>query len=127
MEPITLTALAVFLSPYLVKAGEKIAEKTVEVLFESRKGLAEKFTGLFHQEITTLGLNDAATMEEVTEKLEARPEVKEEVRKKLESNPDLLNELAEAAKSAGITINAQNIGQVINNPTGPITQNNTFN
>jgi len=128
MEPITLTltALGVFLAPYLQKAGEKVAEKTIETLFDSRKDLAEKFTGLFHQEIITLGLNDSATTEEVVEQLEAKPEIKAEIAKKVVDNRDLLDELAEAFKPMGITINAKNIGAVINQPTGPINLNNTF-
>jgi len=126
MEPFTLTALGVFLAPYLQKAGEKVVEKTVELLFDSRKDLAEKFSGLFHQEIITLGLNDTATTEEVVQKLEAKPEIKAEIDKKLVDNKDLINELEEAFKPMGITINAKNIGAVINNPTGPINLNNTF-
>ncbi len=132
MEPFTLTAIAVFLAPYLQKAGEKIAEKTIETLFDSRKDLAEKFTGLFDQEIITLGLNDSATTEEVVKQLEAKPEVKAEIDNKVVANQNLLNEMVEAFKQmpqsefSGITINAKNIGAIINNPTGPITLNNTF-
>jgi|ERR1044072_635899 hypothetical protein len=96
MDPLTLTALGVFLAPYLQKAGEKVAEKTVEALFDSRKDLADKFTGLFHQEIITLGLNDSTTAEEVTQKLAAKPGVKVKIDKKVSDNIDLLNKLAEA-------------------------------
>lgn len=108
MEPITLTAIAVFLAPYLKKAGEKIAEKTVEALFESRKDLAGKFAGLFGDEIITLGLNEPST-EKAMELLDAKPELKEVVRRKVENNRDLLETLAEAlTKQEGRTITATN-------------------
>jgi hypothetical protein len=132
MEPITLTAIAVFLAPYLKKAGEKVAEKTIETLFDSRQDLAEKFTGLFKTETISLGLSDSASTNDIREQLEARSELKSEVAKKIVNNQDLLSELVEAfrhmpqADFRGISINAKNIGQVINDPTGPITQNNTF-
>lgn len=126
MDPITLTALGVFLAPYLHKAGEKVAEKTVEALFASREELAEKFKGLFHQEIITLGLTDSTTAEEVTQKLGGKPEIKADIDKKLADNKDLVDELEKAFKPMGITIIAKNIGAVINNPTGPINLNNTF-
>ncbi len=132
MEPLTLTALAVFLSPFLKKAGEKVAEKTIETLFDSRKDLAEKFTGLFKTDIISLGLSDSASTTEVRARLEASSEAKASVENKVVNNQALLAELVEAfrqmpqAEFAGITINAKNIGQVINNSTGPITQNNTF-
>lgn len=95
---ITIAAIAAFLSPFLVKAGEKVAEKTVERLFDSRKDLAEKFFGLFKTEFQTLGLNETSTPEEITKQLEAKPEVKEEIRRKVEdtNNQDLMNQLTEA-------------------------------
>lgn len=93
---ITITAIAVFLSPFLVKAGEKVAEKTVEILFDSRKDLAEKFSGLFKTEFQTLGLSEIATTEEIVKQLEAKPQVKEEIRQKVENNQDLINQLTEA-------------------------------
>jgi hypothetical protein len=132
MEPVTLTAIAVFLSPFLKKAGEKVAEKTIETLFESRRDLAEKFTGLFKTDIISLGLSDSASTTEVRARLEASSEAKASVENKVVNNQRLLAELVEAfrqlpqAEFEGITINAKNIGQVINNPTGAITQNNTF-
>lgn len=110
MEPITLTALAIFLAPYLQKAGEKVAEKTVETLFESHEKLADTFSRLFHQEIITLGLNDSATTEEVVKQLEAKPEVKAEIEKKIADNQDLLDKLAEA-------LSKQEGGRVIHTKT----------
>jgi len=132
MEPITITAIAVFLAPYFKKAGEKVAEKTIETLFASRKDLAEKFTGLFRSEIISLGLNDSASTKDITEQLHAKPEIRTEVDKKIVSNQHLLGELFETfrqmpqAEFAGITINAKNIGAVINHPTAPINLNNKF-
>lgn len=145
MDPITLTAIAAFLAPYLKKAGEKVAEKTVEKLFESRGDLAKKFYGLFNRDIITLGLNDSATTEEVAKQLEAKPEVKTEINTKVAANQDLLNELVEAFKQmpqaefSGITINAekisainvsntsaQNLGTQVNAPQAPVTITNVF-
>ncbi len=132
MEPITMTALAVFLAPYLQKGGEKVVEKTVEALFDARKDLAHKFTDLFKDEIISLDLDSSASTAEITKQLEAKPAVKAEVGQKVAAHQDLLNEMVVAAKQlpqadfAGITVNAKNIGAVINNSTGPITLNNTF-
>jgi len=127
-----IPAIAVFLSPYLHKAGEKVAEKTVETLFDLRADLADKFTGFFKPEIISLGLSDHTSSEEVTKRLNAQPEVKGAVDKKIADNQDMLNELVNAFQQLpqqefrGISINAKNIGSVINNPTGPISMNNTF-
>ena len=126
---ITLAAIAVFLSPFLSKAGEKVAEKTVETLFDARQDLADKFGNLFHAEFQTLGLSETATAADISQQLAARPEVKEAIREKVAARQDLLNELAAVLQQtdSGITVNAKNIGQVINHPTAPITQHNTFN
>ncbi len=145
MEPFTLTALGIFLAPYLQKAGKKVAEKTVENLFESREDLAKKFSGLFNREIITLGLNDSVTAEEAVEQLEANYEVKTEIDTKVAANRDLLNELVEAFKQmpraefSGITLNtkkigvvnisdtsAQNLGTQLNAPQAPVTITNFF-
>ncbi|MEZ5425704.1 MAG: hypothetical protein R2747_05525 [Pyrinomonadaceae bacterium] len=133
MGPLTLTAIATFLSPFFEKAGNKIAEKTVEKAFESLPGLAQKFKGLFVDDIITLGLSEGDTPEDIKKQMEENPALKQSINEKVAGNQDLLNELLEAFKSLpqnefeGITINAKNIGQVINNPQGPITQTNTFN
>jgi hypothetical protein len=119
VEALTLTALAAFVAPFLMKAGEKVTEKTVEALFDSRKELAEKFQGLFKTEIISLGLSGRdATAIEVNKQLKAKPEVKESVNNKIADNQDLLNELVEAFKQMpeagyeGVTINAEKIAQV---------------
>lgn len=112
MEPITTTftfaTIAAFVSPYLHKAGEKVAEKTIEALFDSRKDIAGKFKNLFNEEIITLGLKETATSAEIAEQLEAKPVVKEEIRQKIEANQDLLQLLAEAlSKKEGRTIHTK--------------------
>lgn len=118
MDSSTLSAIAVFLAPYLQKGGEKVAEKTVESLFEYRKDLAEKFTGLFSTEIISLGLSDSPTSSEISKQLEAKPEIKEIVGKKIAEQQDLVKELVEASKQIpqaefnAITINAEKIAQV---------------
>jgi hypothetical protein len=132
MEPITLTAIAVFLAPYLQKAGEKVAEKTIETLFDARKDIADKFTNLFRPEIISLGLTDDASTDEVTKLLDEKPIIKGEIGRKVENNLSLLGEMLEACKQMpqdefrGISINAKNIGAVINNPSAPVNLNNTF-
>jgi hypothetical protein len=124
-----LTALAVFLSPYLIKAGEKVSEKTVETLFESRFDLVEKFKDLFQDEIITLGLNETSNFEETTKLLEANPEVIETIRQKVETNQDLLNDLVKTSQLInrpefkGLQINAEKIGQININST--VSQNIT--
>src|SRR5437868_6313548 len=96
MELVALSAIAVFLAPYLQKAGEKVAEKTVETLFDSRRDLAERFRGLFNSEIIALGLSDSATTTEIARRLEDKPEVKESVGRKIVEKQDLVQELVEA-------------------------------
>ena len=102
---ITLAAIAVFLSPFLSKAGEKVAEKTVETLFDARQDLADKFGNLFHAEFQTLGLSETATAAEISQQLAARPEVKEAIREKVAANQELMGKLTEAlSKQEGRTI-----------------------
>lgn len=118
MDPITIAAIAVFLSPFLQKGGEKLVEKTVETLFDSRKDLARKFTGLFKQEIISLNLNSVST-QEIAKQLEANPEIKAEVDKKVAANQDLLSELTIALndmfhlESSAVTINTEKIAEKI--------------
>lgn len=96
MEPITFAAIAAFVSPYFHKAGEKVAEKTIEALFNSRADIAGKFNNLFNEEIITLGLGETATSAEIAERLEAKPEVKEAIDTKAKANQRLFDELSEA-------------------------------
>jgi len=132
MEPITVAAVTTFLAPYLQKAGEKVTEKAVEALFDSRKDLCERFTGLFRPEIISLGLSDNSSTSEISTALEANPKVQTEIGKKVVNNLDLLNDMIAAfemlpdAKVHGITINAKNVGTVINNPQAAISLTNTF-
>lgn len=109
MEPITLATLALFLAPYFNKAGEKLAEKTVEIALENRQDIKDKFLNLFKRdEIISLGLNERQSPEEVKALIAAKPEVNEEIQKILESNKDLLDELAKAiSKQEGRTIHTK--------------------
>ena|SRR2546423_12107377 len=108
MELITLTVLSAFIASCLTKAGEKFSEKAVETAFESRKELAEKFTGLFKSDIIQLGLSDSATPDEITRQLAAKPKIIEQAASKLQSDVDsfkeLLTVLRETAEG-GITVN----------------------
>jgi hypothetical protein len=133
MEPITLTVLAMLLTPYFQKAGEKLSEKTVELALEKREDIKESFLNLFKgDEIISLDLNKREPIEQAKALLEAKPEIELEVRQKVESNQILLGKLLAIIKeqvgteSSQITINAKNIGQVINNPTGDVVQHNTW-
>ena len=90
------------------KAGEKVAEKTVEALFDSRQDIAEKFRGLFETEIISLGLSESAASEDIIKQLEEQPAVKEKIHQKIEANQDLLELLAEAlSKKEGRTIHTK--------------------
>lgn len=128
MELISLASLSAFLGTCLLKGGEKFSEKAIETVFEHKRELADVFTGLFQQEIITLGLNDSATPEEVKKQLEAKPEVALQALKKIVDKPDLLAEFNEQLKteSGGMTINAKNIGQVIKENYGTINQTINF-
>lgn len=117
MESATLTVLATFLAPYLHKAGEKVAEKTVETLFDSRKDIAEKFRGLFQSEIISLNLKDSISIEEINQQLIKNPQIKEEINRKLLDNQELIEELIKVfnmsqSEFSGVAINAEKIAQI---------------
>ena len=133
MEPITLAALATFIAPFFQEAGKTLAVESVKLALEKRQDIKDKFANLFKpEEIITLGLNDEQNPENVEDLVRANPEVAAEVTRKIEANPDLLRELLDIIKqqagneSSPITINAKNIGQVINNPTGDVIQKNNW-
>jgi hypothetical protein len=73
-------------------------------------------------------LNDSATPEEVQKQLEAKPEVAIQALKRLASVPELLADFNEQLRkeSGGMTINAKNIGQVVNENYGTINQTINF-
>ncbi|HEX8736111.1 MAG TPA: hypothetical protein VF721_12360, partial [Pyrinomonadaceae bacterium] len=99
MEPITLTALAVFLAPFFTKAGETLAVESVKLALEKKQDIKDRFLALFQRdEFISLGLNEQQSPEEVKALISAKPEVAEEVQKKFEANPDLLKELLEIIK-----------------------------
>lgn len=125
MEPIITTiSIASFLAGCLLKAGEKVSEKTIETVFEHKKELLESFSGLFKQELITLGLSDNASLEEVQRKLETKPEIVRQALEKLKDEPELLREFNEQFRieTGGMTINAEKIGQVIRDNHGTINQ-----
>lgn len=128
MEPITI-ALSTFMAVCLRKAGEKLSEKAIEMAFESRRDIADKFSALFHDEIITLGLLDIySSTETVKTILEANPEVLTHALEKLNGNPELVEEFnKELIKEIGsVSINARNIGQVVNEMHGTINQSFNF-
>lgn len=126
MEPVTNSiVVAAFLGACLYKAGEKVSEKTIETIFENKKELADAFTGLFRTEIIALGLNDSTTTAgEIQQQLNANPEVLKQALLKLKNTPELLKELdAQLRKETGkMIINAEKIGQLINDNHGTINQ-----
>jgi hypothetical protein len=133
MEPITLTALATLLAPFFTEAGKTLAVESVKLALEKRHDIKDSFLSLFKpEEFISLGLNENQKPEEVKALLAANPDIEARAQAKIESNPDLLKELLRiikeqaGAESSQITINAKNVGQVINNPTGNVTQNNNW-
>lgn len=132
MDSITLGAVAAFLAPFFIEAGKTLTVESVKLALEKRQDIKDKAIEIFRPELTLLNLNDAQSSEEVKALIEAKPQVAAEIQKKIESNPDLLKALLEIIKqqaggdSSQITINAKNVGQVINNPTSNITQNNNW-
>jgi lysyl-tRNA synthetase class I len=98
MAIITMTAIGVFIGACLTKAGEKFSEKAIETVFESRKELAEKFTDFFKPEFIQLGLNESATPEEVTKRLEAKPEIIEQAAARLKNDTESFNALLEVLR-----------------------------
>jgi transposase-like protein len=108
MEVITLTALSTFVTACLRKAGEKFSEKAVETAFESRKELAEKFTGLFKSDIIQLGLSDAATSDDIARQLATKPKIIDKGASKLQSDADSLKDLLATLRETAegrVTIN----------------------
>ena len=127
MSIIALTAGALF-----TEAGKTLTAETVKLAFKKRQDIKDKIIDVFRPELISLNLNDAQSPEEVKALIEAKPEIKAAIQNKIESNQELLKELLEIIKqqagkdSSQININAKNIGQVINNSTGDITQNNNW-
>lgn len=110
MPIITTTAIGMFLGACLLKAGEKISEKSIEHVFENKGELFERFKGLFNDEIITLGLNENPTFGEVQNLLEDKPEIATSALNKLNNNPELLADLNKQLQEIGnVTINAKNI------------------
>lgn len=128
MEPITLTAIALFLAPYISKGGEKLAEKTIEAVFDSRSELADKFKGLFSDEIISLDLTANDSDADIESRLDEKPALRRSIESKISQNSALLLDLVEAIKSmpdagsAAVLINAEKIAQ-INYNSQNITQN----
>jgi len=112
MEPITGVSIAAFLGACFYKAGEKCSEKMIETVFENKKELADNFTGLFRDEIITLGLSDATTSAEVQQQLEAKPEIAAQVQSKWDDNAKLVRVLREQMQnvSSQMTNIAKNVG-----------------
>lgn len=108
-ETITLTALAVLLAPYLKEAGKTLATETIKLALEKRGDIKDAFVELFKpNEITTLGLNEQQTPENIKKLQQENPEITKEVQKKIEENRELLEELANfLSKQEGRTINTK--------------------
>lgn len=117
--------VAIFIGTFFAETTKNVAKGTANLMQES-------FKSRFDREFISLGLSIDDTPEELQKKLQAKPEILEAVQQKLESNPDLIKELLEIIRqqtgkeTIETNINAKNIGQVINNPTGSINQTNNF-
>lgn len=102
----SVTALAVItvLTPYLVKGGEKLIEKTAEEGFEQRAKIWQIVKGLFvEDELTLLNLfeenpDDARIQGKLEGKLEDR----------LKQNPDVAKQLEELLRQIPNVQNKQN-------------------
>ena len=127
MELITLTTLSAFIAACLKKAGEKFSEQAVQTAFESRKELAEKFTGLFKSDIIQLGLSDAVTPDEINRQLAGKPQIIGQAVSKLQSEVDAFKELLailrETAKGTTTINNFAN--QTNNDKSANIVVDNT--
>ena len=120
MELITIAALSSLLAPFFTKAGETLATESVKLALEKRQDIKDSFVKLFKpDEIITLGLNEEKNPEDITALAEANPETFDAVNKKIADNGELLERLLEVIKNqsgdkpAGVTINAEKIGQVV--------------
>jgi len=110
MPIITTTSISLFLGACLLKAGEKISEKSIEYAFENKRELFDGFKGLLNDEIITLGLTETATIGEVQNLLEEKPKIATSALEKINNNPELLSELNKQLQEMGnIIINAKNI------------------
>jgi len=123
-----MTAINAFLLPFLQKGGEKLVEKSVELAFDSRRDLLDKFRSIFHDEIVTLNLDQSSSEDEISSILAKRPEVLRAIESKVAQNENLLSELVEVINQsahetgASVTINANKIGQVVNSPQSTVVQ-----
>lgn len=95
MDTVSITALASFLAPFFVKAGETLSAETVKLALEKRQDIKDGFVKLFKpDEIITLGLDEDRKPEEVLELVKSNPDVAKEVERRIKDNSELLNELA---------------------------------
>lgn len=108
------TFIAVFLAETV-----KIAAKG------SANWLGSNGKSLFYEEFTALNLSEAATVEEITKQLEAKPKAVQTIEKKIDESPEYVKELFEKVKTETqnnpIYINnikAKKIENVFNQPTG---------
>lgn len=115
----SLNAIIVFISPFLIKAGEKLSEKIVETVFDSHQTLADKYKSLFKEDMIALGIDQYSTTAEINKMLEDQPEIKSSIYQKIRNNKDLLDELIKSAQAIDdrITINAAKIAQININST----------
>lgn len=123
MEP-TFTALLL---------GVFLSETVKNVAKGSANWIGSNGESLFYSEITSLGLSESATPEEITKQLQAKPEIVRVIEQKVEASPDYVRELLEIVKEqinndSGVIMNtfAKNIGTVINDSQAPISIKNTF-
>lgn len=133
MEPIlTTTAVTGFLALLFQEGGKTLAAESVKLALEKRHDIKDKLVELFRPELISLNLNETQTSEEVRALLTAKPEIAESVQNKVENNSELLKELLEIIKtqkgkdSSQITVNAEKVGQVINDNHGTINQTVNF-
>jgi Tfp pilus assembly protein PilN len=109
MEPITLTAVALFLTPFFTEAGKTLAVESVKLALEKRQDIKDKIIDVCRPEFTSLNLNDVQSLEEVKALIEAKPDVAAKIQNKIEANSDLLDELAKIlSKQEGRTIHTHN-------------------
>jgi hypothetical protein len=94
MNPDNFTAQII--GVFLAETVKNVAKGSANVLYNN-------FNLLFYSEITTLGLNDSTDAEEITKRLEAKPEVLEIVQQKLNAHPQLAEEMSKTIEASKVT------------------------
>lgn len=87
------TFTAQIIGVFLAETAKNVAKGSANLVYNN-------FNSIFHSEIIALDLNDSIDAEEITRRLEAKPEVLETVRLKLTAHPEFAEEMSKIVNNS---------------------------